>query len=133
MKRRRNPWKTKADVARHNKACAGNKACTREWLRVANSIYDKYGESGAARAVIAANSVVKRKGLKKNPKDKKSHIEIISGLWRDNLNISDIVDILGIDLSLHEFLLLIQEYRRDYGSKMFPRRPRIISKRGKKR
>lgn len=76
---RRNPWRSKADVARHNKKCAKKAKCRQRWLQVANDVYKKYGEPGAARAIISANMAVKKI---KNPTYKTSVAELEEELSR---------------------------------------------------
>lgn len=126
--KRKNPWRTKQDVARHNKKCAETARCRREWLRVANSIYNKGGEASAGRAVIAANATVKRKGLK-NPREISipEHIQIIADLWNQDLLLTEITDLINEsigDFQVDDRFLLksIQEWRHSYGENLFPRR-----------
>ena len=58
------PWGAK-DAKRHTKKAKSAKS-KRQWGHVANSVLERTGDEG--RAVAAANSVIKKRGMKKRSK-----------------------------------------------------------------
>ena len=52
------PWKSKADVQRHNKAAAKSPKKRKVWKKVANQVLSKTGNEG--RAIREANAVAGR-------------------------------------------------------------------------
>jgi uncharacterized protein YdaT len=58
------PW-TKGDARRHTKK-AKSAVSKRQWSHVANSMLDRGYDEG--RAIAAANSVVKKRGMKRQGK-----------------------------------------------------------------
>lgn len=62
-KLRSNPWKTKADVARHNRRASLDLGARKLWLRVANQTLERTGND--RKAIVAANIAVKNHFLKK--------------------------------------------------------------------
>ena len=52
------PWKTKADVARHNKAAARSPRKRRQWKAIANKLRDEGKPEGTA--IRIASGVLKR-------------------------------------------------------------------------
>lgn len=52
------PWKTQADVKRHNKAAGKSKRKGKVWRKVANQVLGKTGNEG--RAIREADAVADR-------------------------------------------------------------------------